>query len=216
MTTNLHSDVEALHEVLNGNAVYSHGTVTFGTWADGGNVSMILTDGGRAHNKLIIGATGSGKTGLLESLRKGVSRAGVDVHLASPLRPGSMTAVADTLTLIEARDRDCAGRGLARWDGPMRLLLVDDLTGASPVEVDMLASVAKMGPKTNVAVLAASQDVSAWTPGWALLRECLTAGGLIEFRASYGEILPQFADGSTTAGVGLINGDLFRAWWPGN
>jgi hypothetical protein len=42
----------------------------------------------------------------------------------------------------------------------------------------------------------------------------MTTGGAIVFRRDFIDIPQAFTDGTTTAGIGFVNGDLFRAWWP--
>jgi hypothetical protein len=215
MTISTYADLDQVHDVIPGEAVYSSGTVTFGTWADSGHVSMLLTDGHRAHNKLIVGDSGAGKTVLLQSLAASVDRqhtTGVNAWLADPLRPGcDLTEVArDMLDLIGTR----SGQPGEAW--PLVVLTVDHLTEASPDAVDLLAAVARFGPGVNICVVVAAQGATALMPGGPALRDSLAAGGVIEFRTVSNGIPPTFADGTTTAGVGFVNGDLFRVWWPGD
>lgn len=216
MSINLHLDVEKLHDVIPGHAVVSSDgtTATFGTWADGGHVSMLLTGGDRERNILITGATGSGKTSLLRSLQYGAEAVGIHVDLCDS---GNRHLIADVHTAVLERARDLADRNERTGVGvvPLRILLVDDLTTLDADTASLLGDVVRMGPKTNVAVVGATQDASALTPGGALLRDNLKAGGEIELRAMFGDIPAEFANGTTTAGVGLVHGDLFRAWWPG-
>lgn len=213
-----HTYIERLREVREGVALVDATSATFGSYVGGADVTIPLVRGERAVPTAVVGATGSGKTTLIESLFAGAQKAGIEVDLADPLHGTAGRVIAEHRELIAARSRDLAMRGVRSAIGalPLRLLLVDHLTEMESDVGDLLAAVVKLAPKAGVAVVVATCSAAISIPGGSSLRENLLLGNLVELRWDMNEISRTFADGSTTVGVGLINGDLFRAWWPGN
>ncbi|MEU4558494.1 hypothetical protein AB0F72_08890 [Actinoplanes sp. NPDC023936] len=218
MTTSTPIDVEQLRDVVCRTAQFGNGTVTIGTYEGGGDVSLLLVDGDRTRPTVIAGSTGSGGTELIESLRDGTESTGIHVDFADTQHMRAAQAIRDCHAEILDRNRYLAEHGERTGVGvlPLRLLLVDDLAEVDHETAGLLTQVVQMAPKTNIAVVVRTQHLGADIPGGALLYETLKAGNVVELRTFRNGIPRTFEDGSSTAGVGYVNGDLFRVWYPGH
>lgn len=217
----LFADLERLHDVIPGTARFTNREVTIGAFADGSNAALPLVRNGRTQNTWIVGGCASGKTVLLESLLAGARHAGIGADLACSWRGDAAETIGGYHRLVLDRARDLVDRHVPEGDFDLRLLLVDDLPQLDADTAGLLADVARISAKTNVSVVVASQEMTAAAPGGARLRDSLKAGNTVQMRVAqalfgFTEIPGRFADGTSTAGVGLVNGDLFRAWYPGN
>ncbi len=214
MTTSIpRACIEDLQEVLRRTARLDADSATFGSSVDGVDVTIPLVRGDRALPTAVVGATGSGKTVLLESLMAGARQAGIEADLADPLQQSDRQILADYLNLIDARNHDLAHRGAISGVDvlPLRILLVDHVADMTAESVDMVTSIAGTAAKVNVVVVVVCQELSG-----SLLHAHLSTGNRIELRTVNNGIPAHFADGSPTCGVGYAGKGLFRAWWPGN
>jgi len=188
MTTDLINLDEEIRNVIPGVARFDGNTVTFGTYAAGGDVNLLLADENGARNVVVTGGSGTGKTALLHSLLAGAN-AHLEARRVDPYQ-------SDVQSVVE-RYRSLVAEG--RSDHQVRILLVDDLTGFDDETLTALEHVARFGRTANVALVVASQDVRMGGRGGRVLQH-LADAPLIHFNGP----LP---------GVGEVNGDVFRAWW---
>jgi hypothetical protein len=189
MTTDL------LTDVIPGIAQFGDGTVTIGTYAEGGDVHLALRDGIDFRHIVATGPSGSGKTILLESLLAGAEAAGIPAQMIHHNRGDASTIINDHREMVAQVP-----------DGvhPLRLLLVDGLADLSGDEIDGLAEVARYARKANVALLVATQDVRLTGRGGPIIQQFVDP------------IVIEFGDDRSTPGSGAVNGYPFRAWWPGS
>ena len=183
------TELEQLRSAIHGVARFTATTATIGISANGGGVSLLLTDGSGARSTVVTGPTGSGKTELLGSLYAGAAEAGISSRaLIGP-------ADRDAYDVVQHfRSRISAG------NGDFGLLLVDDLTGHGDDTLQALAEVAKLAPTAGLTLVVAVQDVRSGSRGGNVLQH-LTSANLVRFSGEGGP------------GVGEVNGVPFRAWW---
>lgn len=183
---------DEIRDVIHRTARFDRDAVTFGTYAEGGDVSLSPTDHAGARSLVVTGGSGTGKTALLRSLYAGAADAGIQTRaLVDPYQ-------SDAAAVVERYRTHVTG---SLGDPSMSLLLVDDLAGFGDDTLAALEQVARFARKANVVLVVASQDVRLGGRGGDVLRH-LADAPLIQFAELWG-----------TPGVGQVNGDLFRAWY---
>jgi hypothetical protein len=180
-----------LPEVIVESAVLGGDIIAFGTYADGGPVSRHLIPEHGAGKIVVSGGAGTGKTELLRNLYAAAADAGISERALISPHDSDAQAIVEYYCSLTPRDLS---------SDPLRLLLVDDLTGFGDETLAALAHVARFGGKAGIVLVVASQDVRLGGRGGAVMQH-LTGATLIHF------------SDPGMPGVGEVDGALFRAWY---